>query len=152
MLPVICCHWLSPAIVNLLTVPSAVKLKHLRVRPNPFWFGDYCFPSGCYCWEGSGLSEQDDCCIWGLAQQRDPCGYFLTSLPKASAPSLSSSLSSPLCPTLASDLLSLATSFRGFIWSQSLRLKHQRDRAENLLGLGLLFPLRLLLLRREWSA
>ena len=151
MLPVICCHWLSPAIVNLVTVPSAVRLKHLRAGPKPSWIGDYCFPSGCYCWEGSGLSEQDDCCIWGLAQHGIPVATFSLLSPKPQpGVSLQVSLvhSAPPWPVIY--FLWLPPSLVRLV--SSLRLKHQRDRAENLLGLGLLFPLRLLPLSGEWSA
>ena len=49
--------------------------------------------------------------VMGVGSALDLCSYFLSSLPKASVPSLSSSLSGPLCPTFASDLLSLAVSF-----------------------------------------
>ena len=71
-----------------------------------------------------------------LAQHQNPGAYSLSSLPKASFPSLSSSLSSPLCPTFARDLLSLAISFVvNLVTLQSaVRLKHQRARAEALLG------------------
>ena len=200
----ICCHWLSPSIVNTVPLHLAVRFKHHRTVQNPSCSGGYCFPSGICCSEGSGLPEQDDCCLWGLAQhqiptatisvlspnspspvslihsapllvvvyclwlfllvvylvtrtqqsgsstkgpgqrpswgqgycfpsgcccsegiglpEQDGCcyrgddsaldlgSYFLSSLPKASVPSLFTSLSSPLCPSFASDLLSLGVS------------------------------------------
>ena len=39
--------------------------------------------------------------VWGMSQLQDPRNYFLSSLPKATVPSLSSSFSSPLWPSFA---------------------------------------------------
>ena len=50
------------------------------------------------------------------------------------------------CLWLSSSAVNLVTLY------SAVRLKHHRARAESLLGSGLLFPCRLLLLRGEWSA
>ena len=56
---------LSPSLVNLIALHSAVRLKSQRAGQNPCWGQGYCFPSGCCCSYGSGLPEQDDCCYMG---------------------------------------------------------------------------------------
>ena len=104
------CPWLSPSIVNLATLHSAVRFKYSRVGLNPFWSGGYCFSPGCCCSEGSSLPEQDGCCYGGWLSTRSQrlLSHFS---PQSHCPqSLLKSLY-PLCPAFASDLLSLAISF-----------------------------------------
>ena len=75
------CLWLSPSVVNLVTLHSAVRLKHHRVGQNSSWCLGYCFPSGCCCLEKSGVPEQGGWCsmcddsavgFWGLLFQFSP--------------------------------------------------------------------------------
>ena len=97
-LPDICCLWLFPSVVNLLTLHSAVRLKPNGRGQNSSWGWSFCFLSVC-CSEGSGLPEQGGFCSMLRTQHWDPHGHSLSSLPQASIPSLSSNISSPLCPT-----------------------------------------------------
>ena len=82
----ICCHWLSPSIVNTVPLHSAVRFKHRRTGLNPSCSGGYCFPSGICCSEGSGLPEQDDCCLWGLAQHQIPTATISVLSPNSPSP------------------------------------------------------------------
>ena len=59
-------------LLPLLIWYLAVRFKHCRVGPNLSWVGGYPFPSSCCCLEGSGLPEQDGCCVWRLDQHWDP--------------------------------------------------------------------------------
>ena len=56
------------------------------------------------------MHKQNGCWCMGVGSVLDPSSYFLSSLPKASIPSLSSSLYSPLCPTFAIYCLWLSAS------------------------------------------
>ena len=88
-IPEIYCLWLTPTLVNVVTLHSAVRLEHHRAGQNPSWEQGYCVHLGCCHW--SGLPEQDVCCSmgdnWAL---RSPC----LSL---SSPPMASGISSPLC-------------------------------------------------------
>ena len=64
-LPGICCLWLSPSVVNLVTLHSEVWFMPHRVGQNACWCWDTYFPSFCWCLEGSGLPGQDGCCSMG---------------------------------------------------------------------------------------
>ena len=75
---------------------SAERFKHCRVGLNPSWGGSHCLPSGSCCLEGSGLPEQDGCCIWMLAQH-----WFLVA---------AFSVLSPKPPSLVSPQVSLVHS------------------------------------------
>ena len=99
-LPGIYCLWLSPSVVNLVTLHSAMRLKPHRAGQNPSWCWGCCFPSSCCCLEGSGLPEQDECCHMGDDSALRPGSYSLSSHPKASVPSISSRVSSPFCTPL----------------------------------------------------
>ena len=71
-------------------------LSTTRPRQRPSWDGGYCFPSD-YCYlEGSGLPAHDAIC--GRSELQDPGVYSLRCLPKVSVPSLSSGVTSPVCP------------------------------------------------------
>ena len=103
-LPGVYCPWLSSSVINVVTLHSAVRFKQCRAGQNPSWDWDYCFPSGCCCSEASGLSEQDGWWWWWVMMQcQYPVRYSLSPFPKASVRSLSSSISSPLCPLFARD-------------------------------------------------
>ena len=82
--------------------------------------------------------------VGAMAQHQDPSSRSLSSLPRASVPSLSSSISSPLWPPFARDPLPVVVSFSCSSSHSAVRLKHQRVGEESLLVAGLLFPLRLL--------
>ena len=57
--------WLTPSVVNLVTLHSAVRLKYHKAWQNPSWCWDYFFPSGCCHLEENGLPEQNGCCHLG---------------------------------------------------------------------------------------
>ena len=111
ILPVICCHWLSPSIVNMVPLHSAVQLKQCRAGPNPSWGGGYYFLPGSFCSEVSGPPEQDDCCISGLAQHQIPVATCSVLYPKPLSPVSPQVSLVHSAPTFVNDLLSLATSF-----------------------------------------
>ena len=103
-LPRIYCLWLTPSVVNLVTLHSAVWLKPRRMGQNLSWGWDYCFPSGCCHSEGSGLSEQDGCCLmgddsalgsWWLLSQLSPQSFYPQSLLRHLYPSLPPPLLEP---------------------------------------------------------
>ena len=99
--PGIYCLWLTPIVVNLVTVYSAVRLKHHRARAESLLGSGLLFPLRCCPLEGSGLPEHNGCCsMVDDSLHWDPRVYSLSSLPRASVPSLSSGVSSPLCPHL----------------------------------------------------
>ena len=56
------CLWLTPSVVNLVTLHSAVRLEHHRIGQDPSWNGGCYFHSGCCYQEGSDLPEQHGCC------------------------------------------------------------------------------------------
>ena len=68
---------------------------------NSTWHWGYCFSSGRCCSEGSDLPKQDDWCCMGDDSALNPGGYSPSCLSNASVPRLSSSILSPLLPTLA---------------------------------------------------
>ena len=153
-LPGISCLWLSPAVVYLLTLLLAVSLRPHRVGENHSWLWDYCFSWVWCCLEGSGLPEHNGCYHMGMTQNQDPGGYSLSSLPKPPSPvspqgslvHCISSLSGSYCLWLSPLTVNLVN------WYSGVRLNHHRTWAVSLLGVGLLLPLRLLLLWGEWSA
>ena len=98
--PGIYCLWLTPSVVNLVALHSAVRLKHHRwgrVSPER---GAIASPQA--------DATQGECSAWarwplqygGMTQHEDPGGCSLSSLPNATVPSLSSGISSPLCTPL----------------------------------------------------
>lgn len=98
-LPEFYCLWFSPSVVNLVTLDSAIRLKHHRARAeSPLGLGLF-FPLSCS--EGCGLPEHDGNCLWWITRHWDLCGYCLRSLPKAAFPRLSSGISSHSAPIFA---------------------------------------------------
>ena len=83
-LPEIYCLWLTPSIVNLLTLHSAVRLKHHRVGQSPTWGPGYCFLLGCCFSEGSCCPMGNDSVpgSWWLLSQFSPQSHCSQSLLK----------------------------------------------------------------------
>ena len=100
-LPVIYCLWLSPSFLYLVTRTQQSGLSTKGPRQRPSLGQDYCFPSG-YCHsEGVVYLSPKAAAIWVMTQHWDPGSYSLSSVSKAATPSLSSGISSPLCPCLS---------------------------------------------------
>ena len=96
-MPGVYCLWLSPSVLNLVTLHSEVSLMTHRVGQGPSCCQGYCFPSGCFCLEGSGLLKHYGCC--GMGDDSAPGSWQLFSQlsPQSSCPQ---SLLSHLQPTL----------------------------------------------------
>ena len=155
MLPVICCPWLSLSVINLVTLHSAVRFKHHRTGPNPSRGGGYCFLSGCY-------AQRGVLCLCRMVTAYG--GWLSIGIQVATLSVLSPRHPSPVSPQVS--LLHCAPTPLPGIYClclfpsvvnlvtlhSAVRLKHHRARADTLLRSGLLFPLRLLPLRGEWSA
>ena len=89
------CLWLSPSVVNLVTLHSAVRLKHRRAGAESFLgSGAIVSRQAAASCRGVVCLSRISAAVWGLTQHQDPSGYSLSSLPKAS-------VSSPLCPSLS---------------------------------------------------
>ena len=101
---------LFPSVVNLITLHSAVRVKPHREWQNPFCCWGHCFPSSSCPLDWSGCLRRMVAALGVMTQHRDPSDPTLSSLPKASVPSLSPSISSPLCSPFSSYLLSVAVS------------------------------------------
>ena len=59
------------------------------------------FPQADVTWRGVLCLRKMVSAVWGMTQHRDAGGCSFSSLPRATNPSLSSSMSSPLCPPSA---------------------------------------------------
>ena len=103
--------WLSPSVVNLVTCTLQSGLNPIGWGRIPPVVGVIVLSQAAAAWRGVVCQNRMVPAIWGMTQHQDPSGYSLSSLPKASIPSLSSSVSSPLCLPFARDLLSVADSF-----------------------------------------
>ena len=106
------CLWLSASVAFLVTRTQKSGLSTKGPGQRPSWVWGCCFsPHATAARRGVVCLSMKAAADWGMTQHQDPHGSSLSSLPKASVPSLSSSLCSPLCSTFASDLLSLAIFF-----------------------------------------
>ena len=100
-LPGIYFLWLTPSIVNLVSLHSAFRLKkpHSQSRV-PSRAGAIVSPqAACACRVVVYLSRKAGA-IWGITQHQSTGVYSPCSLPKVSIPSVSSGVSSPFCPHL----------------------------------------------------
>ena len=124
-LPGIYCLWLSPSVVNLVTLYSAVRLKLYREGHSISGGGATASLQADATRKGVVCLSKMAPPVWGMTQYRDSGGYSLSSLPKGSVPSLSSGISSPLCPCLCSKLWQVAINENLFIGplSSSLHLQ-----------------------------
>ena len=100
-LPGIFCLWLTPLVVNLVTLHSAVKLKHHRARAESLLGLRLLFSLRLLLLRGVDCLSTMVAALWGMTQHQGFGGYSLSSLPKASILSLSSGVSSPLSPHLS---------------------------------------------------
>ena len=95
------CLWLSPLVINLVTLHSAVRFRHHKAGAVFLACGAVVSLQAAAAWRGVVCLSTMAHIIWGMTQHRVPCGYSLSSFPKASVPSLSSHLQ----PTLLLPLL-----------------------------------------------
>ena len=106
------CLWLSPSVVNLVTLHLAIRFKlhgaGARITPG---FGAIVSPQAVAAQRGVVCLSRMAAAIWVMTQHWDLSGYSLSSLPKAPISSLYTSISSPLCFCFARDLPSVAISF-----------------------------------------
>ena len=86
--------WLSPLVINLVILHSAVKLKHHRARAESLGGGAVVSPQAAATQSGMVCLSRIAAAIMGITQLWVPFSY---SLSKASVPSLSSGISSPFC-------------------------------------------------------
>ena len=96
--PGIYCLWLTPSVVNLVTLDSVVRSKHHRWGRVPPGGTAIASPQAAATQRGLVFLSKIAAALWGMTQHQDPCGYSLSSLPKTSVLSLSSSIYSQLCP------------------------------------------------------
>ena len=96
-LPGIYSLWLSSSVVNLVNLHSAVRLKYHGAWAETLLGLVLLFPLKLLPLRGVVFLSTLAAAIWGMIQHQDPSIYSLSSLPKASIPSLSSGVSSPLC-------------------------------------------------------
>ena len=94
------CLWLSHSVINLVTLNSAVRLQHQNQ-------GRVCLGSGVVVSPQAVATQRGVVClskmapaVWGVTQHQDPGSCSVSSLPKATILSVSSSISSPLCSPL----------------------------------------------------
>ena len=82
-LPGIYCLWLSPSVVNVVTLHSAVGLSPIGWDRIPTGVGAIVSPQAAAARRGVVCLSKMVAALWGMTQQQDPGGYSLSSLPKA---------------------------------------------------------------------
>ena len=121
---------------------------------NPSWGGAIVSPQAAAAQRGVVCLSRMAAAIWGLAQHWDAGATLSVLSPKPPSPvspqvflvhSALPLLPGIYCLWLSPSVVNLVNQY------SAVRLKHHRVRADTLLGSGLLFPLRLFPLRREWS-
>ena len=89
-LPGIYCLWLPPSVVNLVTLYSAVRLKHHRAEAESLLgLGAVVSPQAAAA-QGSGCLSRIAAAVWEMTQHQHPSIYSLSTFPKASVPGLTS--------------------------------------------------------------
>ena len=89
---------MSPSVFYLLTLHSGVRLSPIGQDRISQGIRAVVSPHATAVWRGVLCLSRVVAAIWVMTQHQDPGGYSLSSLPKASVPSLSSGVSNPLCP------------------------------------------------------
>ena len=102
-LPMIYCLWLF-LVVYLLTRTQQSGLSTKRPGPVSLSVGAVVSPQAAAAQRGVVCLSTKAAAVWGMTQYRDPGGYSLSSLPKASIPHFSSGICSPPCSNLYQSL------------------------------------------------